>query len=68
MHDKHGLVPFLTAPKAGIDGPAFDVVILSLLGYGFSERSAVTDGTTGYTAELGWPHLWPWTAPVFHRC
>jgi pimeloyl-ACP methyl ester carboxylesterase len=33
------LVPFLTDPNAhGIDGPAFDVVIPSLPGYGFSER------------------------------
>jgi len=35
------LVPFLTDPNAhGIDGPAFDVVIPSLPGYGFSERPA----------------------------
>jgi pimeloyl-ACP methyl ester carboxylesterase len=33
------LVPFLTDPHAhGIDGPAFDVVVPSLPGYGFSER------------------------------
>ena len=33
------LVPLLTDPhKHGIDGPAFDVVIPSLPGYGFSER------------------------------
>src|ERR1700722_2201290 len=33
------LVPLLTDPAAhGIDGPAFDVVIPSLPGYGFSER------------------------------
>jgi pimeloyl-ACP methyl ester carboxylesterase len=33
------LVPFLTDPKAhGIDAPAFDVVIPSLPGYGFSGR------------------------------
>lgn len=33
------LVPLLTDPKAhGIDGPAFDLVIPSLPGYGFSER------------------------------
>ena len=32
-------VPYLTDPHAhGIDGPAFDVVIPSLPGYGFSER------------------------------
>jgi pimeloyl-ACP methyl ester carboxylesterase len=35
------LVPFLTDPDAhGIDGPAFDLVIPSLPGYGFSERPA----------------------------
>src|SRR5437763_11474056 len=33
------LVPLLTDPEAhGIDGPAFDVVLPSLPGYGFSER------------------------------
>ena len=35
------LVPMLTDPAAhGIDGPAFDLVIPSLPGYGFSERPA----------------------------
>jgi pimeloyl-ACP methyl ester carboxylesterase len=35
------LLPLLTDPAAhGIDGPAFDVVIPSLPGYGFSERPA----------------------------
>ena len=35
------LVPLLTDPQAhGIDGPAFDVVIPSLPGYGFSDRPA----------------------------
>ncbi|HET9793016.1 MAG TPA: epoxide hydrolase [Thermoanaerobaculia bacterium] len=35
------LVPLLTDPEAhGIDGPAFDLVIPSLPGYGFSERPA----------------------------
>jgi pimeloyl-ACP methyl ester carboxylesterase len=35
------LAPLLTDPAAhGIDGPAFDVVIPSLPGYGFSERPA----------------------------
>ena len=39
------LVPLLTDPSAhGIDGPAFDVVIPSLPGYGFSERPARTGG------------------------
>ena len=34
-----GLVPLLTDPRAhGIDGPAFDLVIPSLPGYGFSPR------------------------------
>jgi len=38
------LVPLLTDPKAnGIDGPAFDLVIPSLPGYGFSERPAQTN-------------------------
>ena len=37
------LVPLLTDPAAhGIDGPAFDLVIPSLPGYGFSERPART--------------------------
>jgi pimeloyl-ACP methyl ester carboxylesterase len=37
------LVPLLTDPVAhGIDGPAFDVIIPSLPGYGFSERPART--------------------------
>ena len=37
------LVPLLTDPAAhGIDGPAFDVVIPSLPGYGFSSRPART--------------------------
>jgi pimeloyl-ACP methyl ester carboxylesterase len=35
------IVPLLTDPKAnGIDGPAFDLIIPSLPGYGFSERPA----------------------------
>lgn len=35
------LVPLLTNPRAhGIDGPAFDVVIPSMPGYGFSDRPA----------------------------
>lgn len=47
------LVPILTDPEAhGIDGPAFDVVIPSLPGYGFSERPARTEVTTRYTAGL----------------
>ncbi|MBI4912199.1 MAG: epoxide hydrolase [Acidobacteria bacterium] len=37
------LVPLLTSPKAhGIEGPAFDLVIPSLPGYGFSGRPAPT--------------------------
>ena len=51
------LVPFLTDPEAhGIDGPAFDVVIPSLPGYGFSERPLRTGVTTRYTADL-WHRL-----------
>lgn len=47
------LVPFLTDPEAhGIDSSAFDVVIPSLPGYGFSERPARTGVTTRYTAGL----------------
>src|SRR4029450_7736982 len=41
------LVPLLTNPKAhGIDAPAFDLVIPSLPGYGFSERPAQADYRT----------------------
>lgn len=51
------LVPLLTDPAAhGIDGPAFDVVIPSLPGYGFSERPQRTGVTTRYTAGL-WHEL-----------
>jgi pimeloyl-ACP methyl ester carboxylesterase len=51
------LVPLLTDPAAhGIDGPAFDLVIPSLPGYGFSERPARTGVTTRYTAGL-WHRL-----------
>lgn len=51
------LVPFLTDPEAhGIDGPAFDVVIPSLPGYGFSERPARTGVTLRHTAGL-WHRL-----------
>jgi pimeloyl-ACP methyl ester carboxylesterase len=47
------LVPLLTDPEAhGIDGPAFDVVIPSLPGYGFSERPTRTGVTTRSTARL----------------
>jgi len=47
------LVPLLTDPQAhGIDGAAFDIVIPSLPGYGFSERPARTGVTTRYTAGL----------------
>jgi len=47
------VVPLLTDPEAhGIDGPAFDVVIPSLPGYGFSERPARTGVTTRSTAGL----------------
>ena len=51
------LVPFLTDPAAhGIDGPAFDVVIPSLPGYGFSERPARVGVNYRYVAGL-WHHL-----------
>ena len=52
------LVPLLTDPAAhGIDGPAFDVVIPSLPGYGFSGRPAVAGGVTyRYVAAL-WHRL-----------
>jgi pimeloyl-ACP methyl ester carboxylesterase len=48
------LVPMLTDPAAhGIEGPAFDVIIPSLPGYGFSTRPAVAGGVTyRYVAEL----------------
>jgi pimeloyl-ACP methyl ester carboxylesterase len=47
------LVEYLTDPPAhGIDGPAFDVVIPSLPGYGFSERPARTGVNIRYTAGL----------------
>src|SRR5215813_12983084 len=48
------LVPLLTDPRAhAIDGPAFDVVIPSLPGYGFSERPA--HGCVNYEYVAG---LW----------
>lgn len=60
------LIPLLTDPAAhGIDGPAFDVVIPSLPGYGFSPRPAAADGVTyRYVARL-WHQLmrglgYPW--------
>jgi pimeloyl-ACP methyl ester carboxylesterase len=51
------LVPLLTDPQAhGIDGPAFDLVIPSLPGYGFSERPARTGVNTRRTAAV-WHEL-----------
>lgn len=51
------LVPLLTDPLAhGLPGPAFDVVIPSLPGYGFSERPARTGVSTRSTAGL-WHRL-----------
>jgi pimeloyl-ACP methyl ester carboxylesterase len=51
------LVPLLTDPGAhGIDGPAFDLVIPSLPGYGFSERPTRTGVTTRETATM-WHRL-----------
>ncbi|HJV89628.1 MAG TPA: epoxide hydrolase [Holophagaceae bacterium] len=41
------LVPLLTRPEAhGLEGPAFDLVIPSLPGYGFSQRPAQSDTRT----------------------
>jgi pimeloyl-ACP methyl ester carboxylesterase len=51
------LVPLLTDPAAhGLDGPAFDVVIPSLPGYGFSPRPARTGVNYRYVATL-WREL-----------
>jgi pimeloyl-ACP methyl ester carboxylesterase len=51
------LVPLLTDPEAhGVDGPAFDLVIPSLPGYGFSSRPARTGINIRYTAGL-WHRL-----------
>ncbi len=51
------LVPFLTDPIAhGIDGPAFDVVIPSLPGYGFSDRPAQVGVNYQHVAGL-WHRL-----------
>jgi pimeloyl-ACP methyl ester carboxylesterase len=52
------LVPLLTDPAGhGISGPAFDVVIPSLPGYGFSSRPAAPGGITyRYVAGL-WHRL-----------
>jgi pimeloyl-ACP methyl ester carboxylesterase len=51
------LVPLLTDPHArGIDGPAFDVIIPSLPGYGFSERPRRTGVNYQYVAGL-WHRL-----------
>jgi pimeloyl-ACP methyl ester carboxylesterase len=51
------LAPFLTDPKShGNDGPAFDIVVPSSPGYGFSERPARTGVTTRYIGSL-WHRL-----------
>jgi pimeloyl-ACP methyl ester carboxylesterase len=51
------LVPLLTDPEAhGIDSPAFDLVIPSLPGYGYSERPFHTRVTYRYVARL-WHRL-----------
>jgi pimeloyl-ACP methyl ester carboxylesterase len=51
------LVPLLTDPAAhGIDGPAFDVVIPSLPGYGFTPRPPTVGVTYRFTARL-WHQL-----------
>lgn len=42
-----GLIPRLTDPKAhGLSGPAFDVIVPSLPGYGFSQRPVVSTYAT----------------------
>lgn len=47
------LVPLLTNPAAhGLAGPAFDVILPSLPGYGFSERPARTGVTYRFVAAL----------------
>jgi pimeloyl-ACP methyl ester carboxylesterase len=47
------LVPLLTDPAThGLDGPAFDVVLPSLPGYGFTRRPNRTGVTSRYTAGL----------------
>lgn len=51
------LIPFLTDPDVhGIAGPAFDVVIPSLPGYGFSERPSRLGVNYAYVAGL-WHRL-----------
>jgi pimeloyl-ACP methyl ester carboxylesterase len=51
------LLPFLTDPQShGIEGPAFDVVIPSLPGYGFSERPAQLGVNYQHVAAL-WHRL-----------
>lgn len=51
------LIPLLTDPKShGIDGPAFDVVVPSLPGYGFSERPDAVGVNYAYVARL-WNQL-----------
>jgi pimeloyl-ACP methyl ester carboxylesterase len=51
------VLPFLTDPQShGIDGPAFDVVIPSLPGYGFSERPAQMGVNYQHVAAL-WHRL-----------
>jgi pimeloyl-ACP methyl ester carboxylesterase len=52
-----GLVPLLTDPAGhGIDGPAFDLVLPSLPGYGFSQRPSRTGVNYRYVAGL-WHQL-----------
>jgi pimeloyl-ACP methyl ester carboxylesterase len=52
------LVPLLTDPgAAGIDGPAVDVVIPSLPGYGFSRRPDFPGGVTYRYAARLWHRL-----------
>jgi pimeloyl-ACP methyl ester carboxylesterase len=60
------LIPLLTDPAAhGLDGPAFDVVLPSLPGYGFTRRPRRAGVTSRHTAglwhrvmrELGYPRF-----------
>ncbi len=51
------MLPFLTDPEThGIDGPAFDVIVPSLPGYGCSERPTQTGVNYRYVAGL-WHRL-----------
>ena len=49
--------PVLDGLERGIDGPAFDVVIPSLPGYGFSPRPDVAGGVTYRYVARQWHQL-----------